>query len=66
MFCAYSGDIGRLASELVAGINRNRWPALPGIAGRNQADYAALGLVEIFPEDYYALSPLRQDRGRNQ
>jgi len=31
---------GRLAPEWVAGINRNGWPASPGIAGRNRPEYA--------------------------
>jgi len=31
---------GRLRPESVAGINRNGWPASPGIGGRNRPEYA--------------------------
>jgi hypothetical protein len=40
---------GRLAPEWVAGINRNGWPASPGIAGRNRAEYASTQKLRFTP-----------------
>jgi apolipoprotein D and lipocalin family protein len=49
---------GRLPSESVAGINRNRWPTSIGIAGRNGSEYASIPTA-IEKQAYNALESYR-------
>ncbi len=56
---------GRLRPESVAGINRNRWPASPGIGGRNQAEYAGCHF-ELFCPTFYGKNGLELHQPTNQ